>query len=431
MPVASTRDRLGRGTLLAIVSSLVLHAMTFVWLHGLAALPDVGLEIARPNEIEFGVYAPNEQTSQNAPISAPTTARPADQALPPPLTAARPKPPVRHSTNGSDAANKSVAPPATTASVSGSLTDFAPKGAQVALRLDLDALRDSSFAEDTRALLGAMPDVRALLDGSGVDPVRDLSRLFLASPDLRREHVVMAGRYHGDVALARDAVENLAKARGDEAAWRDLRGIQVAAWQSADSTARVLALVGPQLFTITREEDLGRVLAVARSLASKHKPTVEASSNPAQELIRMADHELMAVSAENARSFVHGAHLDQVPTRFELSVVEAGDDALELHVQAQYPSSREAEDAAEFWSSLRDRYARHPLLALMGMDAMLRDAKLSAHAEHVEASLRVPRTQARLLLKFARDALHQDRTPPDAQLPARREAAPSQAAAPR
>ena len=52
------------------------------------------------------------------------------------------------------------------------LAALSPPGAQLALRIDLDGIRGSPLASDVSDLLGGIPDVHALLDGSEIDPVR-------------------------------------------------------------------------------------------------------------------------------------------------------------------------------------------------------------------------------------------------------------------
>ena len=47
--------------------------------------------------------------------------------------------------------------------------------------------------------------------------------------------------------------------------------VQVAPWANPDATPRVIALVGPQHFAISREEDLPRVLAIAAARAGREQ----------------------------------------------------------------------------------------------------------------------------------------------------------------
>jgi hypothetical protein len=390
-----------RTIVLGLCASLVLHALGVLLLRGITVLPDVGLELALPNEMQFGVIDGASQPSEPpAPASPPPpAAAPPVADLPTPTehaarpikrTAARPVQPE---------------PEPAPAPSAGALTSFAPKGAQLALRLDLDRVRGTALSADTAALLATLPDVRLLLEGSGVNPLRDLSRLFLASPDLQRSHVVMAGRYVGDESLPRSAVEKLAHMRGLPASWRQLRGIPVAPWHNADATARVLALVGPHLFAITREEDLKRVLSVARVMARRKHAAESSDANAAQALVSMADHELLGVSIENARSFVRGPHADQAPERFEMSVLQSQPDSIEVDSRAEFSNAEQAEAARRFWNDVRERYASHALVALVGLSGVLRDTRLAVHGTQLEAHSSLPISRARLLLGFARDAL--------------------------
>jgi hypothetical protein len=284
----------------------------------------------------------------------------------------------------------------------GGAAKFAPKGSQLALRLDLDRLRNHTLADEVGALLSAIPDVRALLDGSGVEPLRDLSRLFLASPDLRRQHVVMAGRYAGDESVPRAAVARLAEHKGAPAPWRTQRGIPTAPWHNADETERVVALLGPSVFAITRPDDLPRVLAVAR--ATRAQLT---TADAGEALVHMDERELMNVAVENARSFVRGARGQLAPEQLVVSVLEHAADAqqLELHATARYPDAEQAESALKYWEQLRTQYASHALVALMNMDRLLRDLKLARSGSELSLELTVPPRQARLLLRFLSDSV--------------------------
>ena len=390
----------------AIGGSFVLHMLVLFALRDVSVLPNVGIELTLPSEAEFGVFEgePEPPSDPAAPESAPPSAA----ATPPqPAAAAEPKSqaPIPHEASASKPSRepKPPSPPPP----GGALARFAPKGTQISLRLDLDRVREGALAGEVSALLGALPDVRMLLDGSGVDPMHDLSRLFLASPDLRREHVVMAGRYVGDESLPQNAVASLARERGGSAAWRKQRGIAVAPWLNADATPRVLALIGPGLFAITREEDLARVVAVARNLRRTADPQLGDATT--QGLVGMARDEVMTLSIENAKSFVRGPRAEQAPDRLEVSVRQRSPEAVDVETHAEFASEERAALACHFWSELRDRYANHALVGLIGMDGVLRDTKIEQRGAQLTAQSSVPLSRARLLLAFARDALGRPR----------------------
>jgi hypothetical protein len=406
-----------RAVVCSVGVSLGMHLLAWLWVRHFAALPGLGFEWKLPDAVEFGVYesaptvAPQTQavvaTQQSEADRAPSSLTPQNADSTRPTPRRRPKPQPSEAAAADSGGVEATTPHATT----GALESLSPAGAQLALKIDLDRVRDSPLAQDAEALLVALPDVRMLLDGSDVAPLRDLSRLFLASPDLRRSHVVMAGRYRGDESLPRQAVAKLAAAHGTTASWRLLRGIAVAPWSNQDATARVLALLGPNLFAITREEDLARVLSVARSITRRKQPKPSSASNDAQALVAMADHELLVFCAENAKRFVRGARTAQTPDRLEVSVLQTSPEAIQVEAHATFPNVEEAAAAQRFWDELRQRYADHPLVALVGLDGVLRQCTLALHGTAIEARTTLPMSRARLLLGFARDAL--SRTLPD------------------
>jgi hypothetical protein len=380
--------------LFALGVSIALHVLAYLGAHDFMRLPKLELEFQLPSEAEFGVLEepedeppppPPEPSPPVQPEPSPAAAEPTAPKPAKPKPAKPPEPPL----------------PAALAAAGGA-AKFAPKGSQLALRLDLDRLRNHVLADEAGALLSAIPDVRALLDGSGVDPLRDLSRLFLASPDLRRQHVVMAGKYAGDESVPRAAVARLAEHKGLPAPWRSQRGIATAPWHNDDQTERVVALLGPSVFAITRPDDLPRVLAVARATRAQL-----AHADAGEALVHMDERELMNVAVENARSFVRGARAQLAPEQLVISVLEQAADPqqLELSAKAHYPDADQAENALKYWEQLRARYASHALVALMNLDRLLRDLKLARRDSELTLELTVPPRQARLLLRFLSDSV--------------------------
>jgi hypothetical protein len=396
----------GRAWQLACVGSLVLHAL-LAWslsdLGKLARLPSLDLEIVKPDTVEFGVAegsvakppAPSE-----APAAEPSSVGAASST--PATDGDRPAPDLKKANETA----KRAAPrnlPRNSFPEAGEAGRLAPRGAQLALRLDLERIAATALGDEVGALLTGLPDVHALLEGSGVLPMRDLSRLFVASPDLRREHVVLAGRHRGDESLPREAVRRLAATRGEQAHWRNQRGIAVAPWLNRDSTARVVALLGDNDFAIAREQDLPRVLSVASAQAT-------ASPQPgvrSQAWIQMGPRELLNATADHARSFVRGAALTQVPEQLIVTIREGRGSAhaLELTIRARYPDVSQAKAAYAYWAALRDRYAQHPLLALMGIAWPLQNAQLSQRTEQLSLELPMSVSEARMLLRLVRDSL--------------------------
>jgi hypothetical protein len=426
-----------RGIGAGLLTSALAHAGVYALLRWSSTMPAVDFELTLPSEVEFGL-------TEAATVAAPPPPPPAPAQVPsagPAAVAAgeKPKPKPKPKPDpadggvadaGTEPQPQEVAkrvPKASDAGVAGgeartgALAAFAPEGAQIALRVHMGRVRQSPLAEDVRALLDAVPDWRLILGGSGLDPLRDLERLYLATPDLRRSNLVIAGEYVGDAELPRAAVASLAMARGREAPWSKRGGIAVAPWLNEDETQRVVALIAPHQFAITRPDDLPRVLLVARALAARRK--AEAKTKPSEAetaadqgdaLLALGEHESFAVSIEGARMFARG-NTRGVPERLELAVSLDENGEYAVKASGFFESSAAAERAREYWQNVRDQFESHPLVGLIGMRAPLTRSELRADESELGFTTRVTVPQARVLLGFVRQALgraQRNGTPP-------------------
>jgi hypothetical protein len=277
-----------------------------------------------------------------------------------------------------------------------------PPGAQIAVRVDMARIRASPIAEDVRGVLRAIPDWQALLDGSGIDPVTQLDRLLIATPNLQREKVVLAGRYVGQRQVVLDAVQKLASAHGGEARWHKSRGISVAPWLNADATQRVIALVGPAHFTISRPEDLERLLAIAAARAARNSKQAGATASaPADALLSMEEQEGLSLEVDGVAQFVRRARAG-IPERLRLAARET-QSGIELRGRLVYADEGAAQVALEYWRDKRDAYARNALVGLLGLASVLREGKLDRKDSELSAELVLSVEQARLILGYVRE----------------------------
>ena len=284
----------------------------------------------------------------------------------------------------------------------GALTRL-PAGAQIALRVDMERIRKSPIVGDVRGLLAAIPDWRALLEGSGIDPIEQIDRLLIATPNLQREKIVLAGRYLGGEQVVRDAVARLASAKSVAAPWHSEGNVQVAPWENLDATPRVIALVGPQHFAIARAEDLPRVLAIAAVRAQRGKKGVRGPvAQPAEALLSMEDDEGLSLEVEGASQFVRRARRG-IPERLRLSVVERPGLSAEVRGVFSYADETQAAEARAYWGELRERYASNTLVALLGLSEPLQNATVEQRELEVRVDVRLTVEQMRLIMGYVRE----------------------------
>ncbi|MDD9945381.1 MAG: hypothetical protein OXU20_30335 [Myxococcales bacterium] len=286
------------------------------------------------------------------------------------------------------------------------------KGALFALRLDLDRVRESELAREIGDIVRRLPDVRALLAGSGVDPMRDLARLLVASPDLSRAKALVAGQHTGDARLPRTAAQRLAAVQGKRAHFKTRNGMEVAPWYGADGIARVLSLLGPTRFVIARRQDLPKVMAIARVWA---RNKAEAGAEPSAALLALPSDAVAQLDVEALELFVNRSDFDP-PTRVAATIRLHPDEHKTLVAEGTltFRNAAHMHAGATRIAELLHEFGRHPLVQLTGLGSALTSAQVTRNDDpkHSDVGVRIAltRLQAQTVLGMLRDAAA---APPD------------------
>ena len=404
---------------------MALHAAVLSYILYSTDVPDLGFDFQLPTEVEFGLTDAVSVSEGAASAADPTSPESAhaegpgegsDGGVPydggpdggPELDAGQRRrrdagPPVvaAADTEGEGAGDEGEGEG--DAQGNGRGVAFLPAGSQIALRIDVARIRRSPLAEDVRALMAVLPDWQALLEGSGIDPLDDLDRVLIASPNLQRSRLIVAGRTTGDQAGIRAAAQRLADAAGEPLAWRRTRGAEVAPWHDRDPTDRVIAIIGPRHFVIARPEDLPRVLAVARNRAADRAE----GEHPADALLSMEEGEGLSLEVEGARNFARGrpqqrGPIDMVPTEVRLALSELPEDRVAARSRWSYESAERADEARSYWDRMRVGYARNIITQVLGVGAILDRATLETDGDHFDGNVDMGVPELQRLLGLAR-----------------------------
>jgi hypothetical protein len=415
----TTPPRWRVGIAMGLLGSLVAHGAFLAYVGAYLSTPDVGLSFELPEDVEFGLTeaveveaAPGAAEPEPPPEAASATGVGGDTSTEdetpdpddgPSKDEADPKPPedAAKTDQGSD---------------DGFGTRALPPGAQLALRMDMTRIRASPLAPNIRRLLGNVPDWQAVLGGSGLEPVDDLARVLIASPNLHRSRVVIAGRHEGDPDLPRDIVTRMAAARGQVAEWTTDEGVPVAPWPDADTTERHIAIIGKSHFAISRPDDLPRLLAIAQARQARTGPDGDGTAGPDPEawgeaLLALGEDEALALEVEGARHFVRGPMTARFPTRLRIAAQELPNGRVRLSGEGTYDSPDAAQDALEYAERVREAYARNVLLQLSGLGRALRQAELEATAETLRFETELTLDQIRLMLGYIEGFLSRGQPP--------------------
>jgi hypothetical protein len=414
-----------RSAAIGWLASMAIHAALLALASTALTPPDTGFEFQAPERIELGfVEATEVHSSSSGPPpdpEAPSAADPTSEQVPgqgivvvpsrPDAGPRRRRRPDAGADAGSADAGVGIGLPVA----------FLPPGAQIALRIDLDRIRSSPVGEDVRSLLRAIPDWQALLGPSGIDPVRDLSRILVATPDLQRASLVVAGRLAPEAPDPRAIVESAANASGVPVAWHEESGVPTTRWPSLDETMREVALIGARHFVIARPEDLPRVLAIAASPPRLRHPSrqIPAPEGPAEALLAMGEGEGVSLEIENVPVFVRRSPC-AVPLRMRLGLVETPD-GVAVRGEARFASTEEATSARSCLAERARATAQSLFVVLYGLHGPLERLDLSAEDTALRMETLIRYVELRTVLALVRGWLERPapQTPPSLQPPPR------------
>jgi hypothetical protein len=287
---------------------------------------------------------------------------------------------------------------------------LAPAGATIALNVDMERVRKTALLLETGALLDIIPEWQALLAGSGLDILQDFQRVFVATPNLERSSLVVSARHSLPRARIEAAVAALAAERGAPASFRQQEGVAVAPWRNRGPTERVIALTGADQFTITRSDDLQRVLAVTRALSQLRSQQGFEQTELAKQggLLAMQANEVVALWVEGVHKYVRGEVVG-VPNSLRLSIYHVDQFNTELRVRGQYESPAAAAGALTAMDALRQELSDNARVIFLGLKSAMDRAVIEQHGSALALNVRLTLHQTRYLLRYVTRALRPNR----------------------
>jgi hypothetical protein len=422
--------RFGRSAWLWLVLSIALHSLCMFWMR--ASLPPADESLFKlPQDIEFGLVdqAPGPEGAAAPPPAAVEPVRApkpklrvqraaapvADSAAVPIVADAGP--PARDTPEPAEPESSETAAvsglglfPGATGSGSGSGSQGegsgGVRGAILALNVDVERVKSSALLLEAGSLLEIIPEWQALLAGSGLDPVRDFRRVFVAAPSADRASLVVSAQHALPRTRIDSAVAALAAEHGTRSAFESQAGVAVATWRNRGPTERVIALTAPDQLVITRAAELTRVLSVERALgAARKQQGFDAAEVDARGgLLAMQPDESVALWVEGLSRYVSSA-VAGVPESVRLSIFRGDQFHTELRVAGNYRSASAAAEARESMESLRRELTDHPRVVFLGLKSAMDAAQIEQAANTLRLTVRLTLHQTRYLLGFVSRAL--------------------------
>ncbi|MEZ4391049.1 MAG: hypothetical protein R3A48_08140 [Polyangiales bacterium] len=313
-------------------------------------------------------------------------------------------------------ADASVAPPGVPglAGAAPDLVGAIPSGAAVTMLLRMDRLRANPNGARVAAMLRAIPDWQALLDGTELDPVRDFDAVLLATSQLffrrgQAPDITAVIRTHTARSFLRASVEQMAGARppstGDPDAGtlrdrlrqRDAGALPAASravWrrQGAAEVAQIDRYIGPQTVMLLPDDLVliappARVPTLLAMLRSPQGQAIRArAAGDAQDLVAL-------MHGEGLRRMLRGP-ATLIPLRGELGIFEtrsggAADGGARVLLRADFDDARQAAAAARVMRGIlaaaRDQIATARSSPMQVLGAAAVGVSLSELDDAVEA----------------------------------------------
>lgn len=361
----------------------------------------------------------------------------------PPATAEGPKPPPKRESAAASASaapsaapKPSAEPPSTGAPIadpvalSGGAKKVVDPNANVRLLVDAEKVRSHRLGPRIGSLLSRIHQWRDFMGPAGLDPVRDIDRILIAGPQLRRsDEVVAVIQHHLGRERMRAAIDGLVARDTLNGAWLDAP-IPVAR-ASADRAERYFALPSENIVVVTPKSALEAAKALGTGLRLRALPGTQVA---------------IAYLATPHRAF-RGLPL-RVPESIgsARAVAMPTETGLRIEIDAEDASPEQARENASILEREIKTVAR-PNLGVVGavlgiqMKSMVDKVEFRAEGKRIRGEISLTNEQLESILGFAGMMLVPDSpapraapppTRPDALPPAARpDAPPSRAPAER
>jgi len=200
-------------------------------------------------------------------------------------------------------------------------------------------------------------------------------------------------------------VKRLARSRGKPVRWRKRYGVATAPWHNRDQTPRTIALLSAHHFSITRPQDLERVLAMAkaRELRDATKEGLIAARGP-DALLSMGPDEALSLEVEGVHRFVIGS-VKHLPIRLRIAVRETGPDEATVSALATFASESLAREASIYWKKVAAFYSQQLIMTLAGFGKTLRRMEFQPEEDRIQVSFKLNADQIRFILSYAEGRL--------------------------
>lgn len=278
-----------------------------------------------------------------------------------------------------------------------STTAFVDRDYRYVMRLEMASLRDTPLEPEARRMMESIRYWRDIMEGSGLDPIEQIDRLVVASPEQRSSAFVVLARHHAPAEQMRATVRALAETRELDPGWREVDGLQVARWAMRDERPRSIVILDEHWVAIAPNEQVRRMIAVAAR--EDGAELVPGTSMPWAESEPLVPDGAGLYAA--GREGVRDERPEHYPVHFDFHARVREDGGVVCEWRGTYVDADEAKTAHRHWEKRRQSYASNMMVNILDLDRPIEDAKWSRDGEELTFELDLTLEEMALLIRFA------------------------------
>jgi hypothetical protein len=271
------------------------------------------------------------------------------------------------------------------------------------IRTDITQVRGTPLESEIRRLLEAIPQWRAVLDVSELDPINDIDAIVAGAPGRGSKEYVMLARHRSSVEDVQALIVAIARSQGHQIVWGQHQGIPVAEWPGEPEVVQSVALPREDWLVIGPSAEVSRVIAISRSSSTE---LVEGFPMPWDGGAVVED----GVGLMGSGRGVMGGGEDiedrpHYPDRFKVRIWGDEQGNVRARWDGSFDDPAEAAGALQYWEARRAEYAGNPMLSLLGLSSAIESSRFQADGGdlHIEISLTL--LQMSRLVRFATPVL--------------------------
>lgn len=272
---------------------------------------------------------------------------------------------------------------------------FLPRGQRVSARVHTSLARRLPFAVEASSVAQSSATWARLFGASGLDPIRDIDALAVASDAVRGTRRTIIVRFAVDDADVRAALSRMVAAAGAPLDWHDVAGFSVLTLPLDGTVPHSLVLTARHEAVVTPSDDVQRIVTIAREQARLRR----APDDVVEPSLVFTPDELF--TAETTDAISGSAGMPPLGGRVSLGVRARPDGGVGVELVSTHDDENGAEELRVWLAQMSALYAESALMRGIGLARPFATARVTRERTTIRAASELNADEARRTLAAA------------------------------